>query len=429
MRGISIAAVVVGLASGCYNPGVADCLYQCNSGSCPSGLTCVGNMCTSGADCTGSGDGGGGRDATVDSDNDHAACGDHLTYAMGELCFHDSVSVQDFDATAGQAAPQFADWDGDKIADIVMITEKHVRYWRGEGDGTWDGYQEMPLDDLFQRFVADDLNVDGYDDFVFAGPLSYEIYRGTPASEAQYVATATTTGDVVGMSAGRYMDTAANQPEHSVAIANMQIVRVVPLDNTLFPLIAHTFTVMTPDRIYGVATSLSAPLKHVIIGRKDTVSTLDASPPILSVTDSWAGFTAPLGFNAGDFDGDGVTDSVEVDAGGNITVTLGKIVSGQHPRLSTTIIGIKTGIAVGNFDGDAFQDFALVRPVSAAESDVYVFRGASDLSQLVAAEPKPKGGGAFGDWISAGDFNGDTIDDLILMTQNTGTVNVVLSNP
>jgi large repetitive protein len=41
-RGLVLAMMIV---AGCYSPSARDCAYTCNSGSCPSGLTCVLGFC------------------------------------------------------------------------------------------------------------------------------------------------------------------------------------------------------------------------------------------------------------------------------------------------------------------------------------------------------------------------------------------------
>ncbi|HEY4181188.1 MAG TPA: VCBS repeat-containing protein [Kofleriaceae bacterium] len=432
MRGIAIAAVFAGLASGCYQPGVADCLYQCNNGACPSGLSCVGGMCTSGTDCTAvprdGGDDDGGGDARIDG-GAHAQCGDHMTYSMGEFCFHDAQSVQPGVGTMGLANPQFADWDGDKLADIVMLSGTSARFWHGNGDGTWaTSPTSSTLSDSYTRFVASDFNGDGHEDFFCAGTSSYAIYAGQANAPPAFASTVALGSTVVGMAVGHFTGSAA-APESGVAIAYQQALRVVPVNNALALQTAHAFAVNSPNRIYGVVPTLNGPLDHVSIATVNTVQTLDASSVAPSLVSMVPADAAPISFDAGDFDGDGLTDFVEVDTNGLITVTYGKLATGVHPTATGTVPGAHGGIAVGNFDGDPYEDFAVIAGVSATQSDIYIFRGGPDVTQLVAVDPKPNGLGVTGDWIAAGDFNRDMIDDLVFMTQSTGAVAVLLSNP
>lgn len=417
------------LLSGCYNPGVADCVYSCNNGACPSGLSCVANMCTAGTDCSAAPvDGSGVDDAMIDSDTDHAECGDHLTYRGGEFCFHDIQIVQTTD-TVALKTPQFGDWDGDKNRDIVLLQGNNLRWWPGNGDGTWEsGTRVSQLPDSFQRFLVEDFNGDGYDDWVFAGSESYHTYVGQAGTVPKHSDDAEDGANVVGIVAGTFVPQAANTTTRSVAIGYQQSVLVISLDTDMNFHKRFTSTIMSPDKVFGIGAAKHAPYDYLAAAAVNEIKNLDYSVEPPAPAPAAPGQMTPFGFGAGDFDGDGITDYVEVDATGNMTVTFGALVGNppQHAQTQSGFSGIKTSIAVGNFDGDKFDDFAVVSP--GATSDILVFRGSANFS-LTPVEPKPNAGFIEGDWITARDFNGDSIDDLIIHGQNSGAISVLLSNP
>ncbi len=135
--------------------------------------------------------------------------------------------------------------------------------------------------------------------------------------------------------------------------------------------------------------------------------------------------------SAGDVDGDGFADVLVgvpladpgglVDAG-EVFVFLGPALTSVLPLAdpvpeATAQFG--TSIAVGDFDGDGFEDVL----VGAQSADVggltnageaFVFLGPALATVVPLADPTPQASSTFGTSISAGDVNGDGADDVVV---------------
>ncbi len=165
------------------------------------------------------------------------------------------------------------------------------------------------------------------------------------------------------------------------------------------------------------------------VTRSFTVSR--ATPSGASFTPVESGpFTAganPFSVAVGDFNGDGKPDFATANFdGSSVTVMLGDGLGGFAAAPGSPLPGgiSSIGVAVGDFNGDGFQDLALANFTSA---NVTVLLG-DGQGAFAPAPGSPFVVGTSPQYIAVGDFNGDGIQDLVTPNFGSSTVTVLLGN-
>ncbi len=211
-----------------------------------------------------------------------------------------------------------------------------------------------------------------------------------------------------------------------------------------------------PDLVVGAPTASPGGAEegqvHLILGPITAASELGASDTL--VTASTADSALGCALATGDVDGDGVADlligswgeSGESSAGGGAWLVLGPITAASYDDSSAD--AIYTGpeasgyagqaVATGDWDGDGTDDLA----IAAAYADSYAGRvyattsgsGAISLTDADALHTGEATGDFAGSSLSAGDLDGDGIEDLVVGAYgqddggtNAGAVYVVAS--
>ncbi len=133
----------------------------------------------------------------------------------------------------------------------------------------------------------------------------------------------------------------------------------------------------------------------------------------------------------GDFNGDGIQDLVAVSSiGSSVAVMLGNGSGGFTMAAGSPIEVVvgPTAVAVGDFNGDGVQDLA----VTSGFNGVAVFLGnGSGAFTKVAGSPFAVGPSAFPEAIAVGDFNGDGFQDIVtdnFVGSTSSSISVLLGN-
>ncbi len=183
---------------------------------------------------------------------------------------------------------------------------------------------------------------------------------------------------------------------------------VAQLRTSLIPAGSGTVTAYYGgDTSYAPSTSGSAVLR-VSANPSGTLLPVTASPIAIGLVD-------PLSVAVGDFNGDGIQDFAVVsnDVGNNVSVFLGNGSGGfsfapGSPFAAGTRGTLPDSVAVGDFNGDGIPDLAVIYSLS---SNVTILLGTgSGAFNPALGSPFPAGGGNYG--IAIGDFNRDGIEDL-----------------
>ncbi|MDQ3917668.1 MAG: FG-GAP-like repeat-containing protein [Acidobacteriota bacterium] len=172
------------------------------------------------------------------------------------------------------------------------------------------------------------------------------------------------------------------------------------------------------DGKLDLATPNSGASVSVLLGNGDGTFQAATNLPQSSPLDG------PFSITAGDLNGDGNPDLVFSSSGGAVGVLLGKGDGTFQPAVSYATTGSPATARLGDFNGDAKLDVAVVN--SGSSGSVGVLRGKGD-GTLQAVVNFPTQSSPWG--LVVADLNKDGKPDVITTNNSIGRINVLLNSP
>jgi hypothetical protein len=138
---------------------------------------------------------------------------------------------------------------------------------------------------------------------------------------------------------------------------------------------------------------------------------------------------SPQAVVTGDFDADGFTDLAVANAGGNsVSILLGAGDGTFAPAVGHAAGPSPAALAVGDWNGDGVADLAVANSLSAGTVSILCGRRTGGLPAATFGPPQSFAAGNWARGVTAGDFDGDGMADLVVADRtNPGTVSILLA--
>jgi len=330
-----------------------------------------------------------------------------------------------------------ADFNGDGIADLVILGNDTISVLLGNGDGTFTA-APSPSTDLPGAIAVGDFNGDGIPDLAVAPVLdegnsevllgkgdgtftiaygSFGIGNGTSTSNS--IAAADFNGD------GKLdlVETCASLDDQP---CNLLLIQSGNGDGTfmqspavLIPLAFSGSQSMAVGDFNGdgqpdlAVTNSGANGVNVFLNSEGSLTALAAMP---------ATGESPTSIAAADFNGDGKLDLAVANSGSNnVTILLGNG-DGTFTAAASPATGMApNSLAVGDFNGDGVPDLAVA---NAGSGGVTILLGNGDGTFGAAAGPAADTGSTS---VTAADFNGDGKEDFVVANSADGSATAFLA--
>jgi CSLREA domain-containing protein len=157
------------------------------------------------------------------------------------------------------------------------------------------------------------------------------------------------------------------------------------------------------------------------------------APPIAPATPEVTVGTFPISVAIGDFNGDGIQDfAVANEGSSNVSIRFGNGSGGFAPPIAPATPEVTVGanlfsVAIGDFNGDGIQDFAAVNN-NTSNVSIRLGDGAGGFTSPIAPATPEVAVGSSPVSVAIGDFNGDGIQDFATASHNSSAVSIRLGN-
>ncbi len=426
MRSILVAC----LLAGCYQPTTESCYYRCAAGAnpCPSGLECSAGMCaTPGTNCSASGDGAG-SDAVSDSlpgiDGAPPMCGNGIA-VVGEICYRQPLAFDTPGALGFPVDGVLGDYDRDGDLDLIYLqtgTNGAVQAYL-QTLGSFSPTMPGPAlgNPTFLRAFDLDASSPSVELIVGSGSgITTFGYSGGP------MMISTLTDSTIGSIAT--IANVTNGPITDVVTVGTSV--SVYRYNASFMLSRVSSTGTSGGLDVSAGRLTNDGFADVAIGGTSGITLFQGMSSGLS--SSQLLMTSPVNeLEVGDINDDGFNDIVFVvnDGGSGMPGKIGVMRGagdGTFAAASTTsLVNLGGALAMRDIDGDGSLDVITVR--TGLDRALAIFRGRSDgLLEPPVFVALP---GASAQLSVRGDFNNDSIPDIVVTDRVTRRIYVFPSDP
>lgn len=320
-----------------------------------------------------------------------------------------SVSSRSFNEN-GISGVEVIDFNGDQINDIVYsdVTNERIRVFRQDPNGGFmeDPNSPFPVEGTPNSVISTDINQDGRPD------IAYITDDGT-----LFVHFQDSLGGIPFLA-----DLSFNLPDPEFAFFRLMKKGDVNNDG-----LADLVILGTPECI----DENEEGFLYVFLQGQGTISPAPYSPILLGVNSTF--------FDIGDLNNDGRNDIAVANFGdfpfsglpadfpnSEVTVYLQDLQGGlAEAAFSPITVGrAAAGIAIGDFNGDNLNDFAVG---SSVDSVVTVMSQTAQQSFIPDPNnPNPTIGGTVSDFMVSGDINGDGADDIMVITRGSENISILI---